>query len=482
MKIRNSIFAKYFTITAAILLCSFVIYSAILLVYSRTQWLNDKNAVLGRNVHIIAEQTEQSLKSYSFNQQANRLLGVSAEIVGAEIFIVDKNGEYIVCSHPKNEDCAHKNIVVPSETMKTLLSGEDVYEFGNLGKLYNGRHYTVGTPIYYNGNVAGAVLASVPSADLTNYISELVKIVLICSIIVILLAFVAIYVITAQLTRPIRLMAQAARKLEQGEFIQSIPIESRDEIGLLSEEFNRMSKSLASLENMRRSFVSSVSHELKTPMTTISGFIDGILDGTIPPERQNEYLQIVSAETKRLARLVNSMLQLSKLESEEMKLNISTFNATDTLLRILFSFEQKIENKNIDIRGLDDIETVYLDADNDLIYQVMYNIIENAVKFTPQNGYIEFSSYEGKDNNVTFSIKNSGDGLSEQELNKIFERFYKTDRSRSEDKTGMGFGLYIVKMIVKLHGGNIRATSVLGEYTCFEVSLPCKSQQHKLPR
>lgn len=471
MRAKNSIFFKYFSITATILLCSFVIYSSILIVYSRTQWINEKNSLLGRNVHTIAEQTKQSLENFSFSRQSNKLLEISGEISGAEIFIADTDGEYISCSHPVSEDCAHKKNIVPSELMNKINAGEDVYAFGTVGNMYQSGHYTVGTAIYYNDTVAGGVFASVPSTDLNMYISELVKIILICALIVMLMAFIAIYIVTAQLTRPIRLMAQAARKLEQGEFIQSIPIESRDEIGLLSEEFNRMSKSLASLENMRRSFVSSVSHELKTPMTTISGFVDGILDGTIPPERQSEYLKIVSDETKRLARLVNSMLQLSKLESEEMKLNITSFNATDMLLRILFSFEQKIESKHIDIRGLDSMDTVFLSADNDLIYQVLYNITENAVKFTPEGGYIEFKASLIKDN-IHFYIKNSGAGLTEQELSKIFERFYKTDRSRSEDKTGMGFGLYIVKMIVKLHGGNIKATSVLGEYTCFEVSLP----------
>ena len=206
-------------------------------------------------------------------------------------------------------------------------------------------------------------------------------------------------------------------------------------------------------------------------MTTISGFIDGILDGTIPQSDQGKYLKIVSDETKRLSRLVNSMLQLSKFESEQMKLNVTSFNMTDMLLQILFSFENRIENKNIDIRGLDDIDTVFLSADSDLIYQVMYNLIENAVKFTPENGYIEFKINLQKDK-MHLYIKNSGDGMTEQELGRIFERFYKSDRSRSEDKSGMGFGLYIVKLILKLHGGNIIASSVLGEYTCFEVNLP----------
>ena len=479
MGIRNSIFAKYFSITATILLCSFIIYSSILIIYSRTQWISEKNITLGRNVRTIAEQTEHSLGTHNFNDNIHSFLDVTSDIFGADIYIIDADGMYISCNHPMKDECTHKTAKVPQSMLDTIKSREDVYTFGTVGKMYRMGHYTVGTPIYYNNNVIGAVFASIPSADLSLYIGELVKIILICALMVMIMAFIAIYIVTAQLTRPIRLMAQAARQLEQGELIQNIPVESRDEIGLLSEEFNRMSKSLASLEKMRRSFISSVSHELKTPMTTISGFIDGILDGTIPECDQKRYLKIVSDETKRLSRLVNSMLQLSRLESEQMQLNITRFNVTDMLLQILFSFENKIEQKNIDIKGLDEIETVFLNADNDLIYQVMYNITENAVKFTPHGGYIEFKAELVRDS-VKFYIKNSGDGLTEQELSNIFERFYKTDRSRSEDKTGMGFGLYIVKTILKLHNGNIKATSVINEYTCFEITLPSASIQKQI--
>ena len=222
---------------------------------------------------------------------------------------------------------------------------------------------------------------------------------------------------------------------------------------------------------MRRDFISSVSHELKTPMTTISGFVDGILDGTIPPEQQGKYLRIVSDETKRLSRLVNSMLQLSRLESGTTKVNKTTFNLSDMIISVFLSFEQRIEEKHLEISGLDMLKPLSLTADRDLIYQVIYNLTENAIKFTPEGGVITVTSKAEKQK-VKFSIRNSGEGLRQQEMAKIFERFYKTDRSRSKDKTGMGFGLYIVKTILSLHNGKIAVSSVLGEYTQFDVTLP----------
>ena len=165
------------------------------------------------------------------------------------------------------------------------------------------------------------------------------------------------------------------------------------------------------------------------------------------------------------------MLQLSRLESETIQLNKSTFNLSDMIISIFLSFEHKINDKNIEITGLDKLKPISISADRDLIYQVVYNLVENAIKFTPQNGEISVFCNAEKQS-VNFSIKNTGEGLQQREMAKIFEKFYKTDRSRSHDKTGMGFGLYIVKMIVGLHGGKITVQSVLGEYTQFDVILP----------
>ena len=285
------------------------------------------------------------------------------------------------------------------------------------------------------------------------------------------------------MTKPLRDMAQVVKKIESGDFSAKVPVKTRDEIGLLAEAINKMTVSVGALEEMRSSFISSVSHELKTPMQTISGFVDGILDGTIfvdgildgtiEKQEQEKYLRIVSDETKRLARLVNSMLQLSRLQSEKMKLNKTTFNFSDMVISVFLSFERQVEDKRIEIVGLDLLKPISITADRDLIYQVIYNLTENAIKFTPEGGEISVKC-ECEKQTVKFSIKNSGEGLSKCEMSKIFDRFYKTDRSRSKDKTGMGFGLYIVKTIVSLHGGKISVGSVLNEYTQFEVVLPDK--------
>jgi signal transduction histidine kinase len=229
-----------------------------------------------------------------------------------------------------------------------------------------------------------------------------------------------------------------------------------------------MSNSLSQLESMRRSFIANVSHELRTPMTTISGFVDGILDGTIPKEKHEQYLYIVSTETKRLSRLVQSMLSLARLESGEQKVNLTEFSLNDVICDVLVSQEQRINEKNIEIIGLDESEDINITADKDLIYQAIFNLVDNAIKFS--NVYkpikITVSRYNDK---IIFKIRNEGNGINPNELQYIFDRFYKTDKSRSANKDGTGLGLYITKTILDIHNANISVSSTPNLFTEFTV-------------
>ncbi len=238
-----------------------------------------------------------------------------------------------------------------------------------------------------------------------------------------------------------------------------------------------MNETASVSETTRRNFIANVSHELKTPMTTIAGFIDGILDGTIPQNKQKQYLRIVSTEVKRLSRLVASMLSLSRIDNGELRISKQSFNLADVVISTLLTFEQKIEERHIDIQGLDTcMKPVKVEGDPDLIYQVVYNLFENAVKFVDTGGYIKVTLTEFSDR-TELEIKNSGHGIEPDELVHIFERFYKTDKSRSQDKNGMGLGLYIVKTIMHLHGGDITASSVVDEYCSFTLWLPRNKPQ-----
>lgn len=468
---RKSIFFKYFAITACSLLVCFIILGSVLLIFTNDQWQTDKDQLLSKNVHTVSDfSSSVILSGLDFRGEVSDTVDVIGQIISADIYIVDSNGACVVCSD-KTADCGHKMTTIPNKILQKALTQDSNY-IGTMGEIYEKPEYTVSTPIIVNNKSVGAVFASTPMAGAAVAVKQMLRLLLVCSLVILLIAFLAVYVISSQMTRPLRQLAAAARKMENGEFVQIPQSKSKDEVGLLVEAFNRMSRSLSQLEGMRRSFISSVSHELKTPMTTMSGFVDGMLDGTIQKEDYPKYLEIVSDETKRLSRLVNSMLQLSRLENENITMNFSSFNVSDLLVRIMLSFENKIEEKCIDIRGLEDTRKIMLYADSDLMYQVLYNLVENAIKFTPENGYIFVQVKETSNKEVEIVIQNSGEGLNSEQLSRVFEKFYKTDRSRSNDKTGMGFGLYIVKTIVGLHHGQILAESVLNNYTRFTVKLP----------
>lgn len=275
-------------------------------------------------------------------------------------------------------------------------------------------------------------------------------------------------------------MSAAAKAFGNGDFSIRVPDDRDDEIGELGHAFNNMANSLSDSEGMRRSFIANVSHELKTPMTTIAGFIDGILDGTIPPERQNYYLKIVSDEVKRLSRLVRSMLNLSRIDSGELKINPVNFDLTDTVFQTVLTFEQKIDEKKIEIRNLENAIPMTVYGDQDLLHQVIYNIVENAVKFTNEGGYISFTLADSIDR-ACLSIENSGMGIAAEDLPRVFDRFYKTDKSRSRDKNGLGLGLFLCKTILKLHGGDITVSSVENEYCRFDLYIPKPVNNQKNP-
>jgi hypothetical protein len=358
--------------------------------------------------------------------------------------------------------------------MKSALTGE-YFETSNLGGIYKNNYYTVGVPIIVNSNgqniAVGVAFVSSEASSISDFTANITKIFFFAAIATFAIVFCMVGLYTYNMVRPLRQMAQAAKSFGAGDFSSRVPVTSQDEIGQLAIAFNNMADSLATSEGTRRSFIANVSHELKTPMTTIAGFIDGILDGTIPPDRQGYYLNIVSTEVRRLSRLVQSMLALSRIDSGELRMNKQRFDLTNILISTLLTFEQKIGDRNIRVEGLEEADTIFVDGDPDMIHQVVYNLIENAVKFTNEGGYIRISLSDAPDR-TTLEIRNSGQGIQPDELPHIFERFYKTDKSRSKDKNGMGLGLYIVKTILRLHGGDITAASETGSYCSFTLWLP----------
>ena len=408
-------------------------------------------------------------------------LNNTSNINNVDIIILDPNGNVYAASNPEQHKYHPGSKIGPSVTDMAAKTGKYSAK-GTLDGIYDTDHYIVAMPLMLHQNEdivgkyasnynVGFIIVTSDDPIVTNLAEMVLRWFILSSVVALLLSILAISVASYNMVKPLKQMAEAVKAFGKGDFSVRIKETTNDEIGELAVSFNNMAESLSSSETTRRSFVANVSHELKTPMTTISGFIDGILDGTIPPEKHSYYLDIVSSEIKRLSRLVHSMLNLSRIDNGELKINYQTFDIFNTLVTIVITFEYEIEKKNIDIRGLDNIKSTIAYGDKDLLHQVIYNLIENAVKFTDEGGYIEFGITETS-SRINFRIKNSGQGIKNSELPLIFERFYKTDKSRSKDRNGLGLGLYLVRSIIRKHGGEISASSEYGSYTEFQFYIP----------
>lgn len=479
---QKSIFRRYLSITMIIVFLSFVLLGSVMMVSFGRYWRQEKKELLTTNASSIAGMAGTFLTEQGDQELRQVVLGTFiasfSNSIDADIFITDLQGRILLGNYANSK--LNNPTQVPVDIVRQAAA--DMYEGrGDFGGLYQRRFYIIGVPMLdrESGECIGAVFATTGVAMINAFRGDMFQIFLFAAIAAFAISFCVVGVFAYRLVKPLRQMSAAARSFGAGDFSVRVPVTSSDELGQLAVSFNNMANSLSNSEGARRSFIANVSHELKTPMTTIAGFIDGILDGTIPREEQDAYLGIVSSEVKRLSRLVKSMLDLSRIDNGEMRLTPTYFDITNTIVTTLLTFEKSIEEKQIEVRGLEDArpQTVY--GDQDLLHQVVYNLIENAVKFTNPGGYIAVQVSDSIDR-TTVVIENSGQGIPAEELPMIFERFYKTDKSRSRDKNGMGLGLYIVQMILKLHGGRITAQSVEGEFCRFEFTLPKPPEPPKL--
>jgi signal transduction histidine kinase len=482
-------------VSVLIVFFSFLILGIILTLTITNYWSNEKRQVMDRRADTVVSfirrhsAIDPSLgmgvnKKFYISQldTVQELLRLYVDDVGIDVIVtdIDANPVMIVNSNSSDSMDIDKvmNSQISSDIVDKTIQDSEYFSKGTLDGIYKTDKYISARPIYYNSqsNVMGIVMVISDTKDIASFTDMVMRIFILSAIATLSISVLAIGLFSYNFVKPIKQVAKATRQFGRGDFSVRVNIASDDEIGELAKSFNNMAESLSASENVRRSFVANVSHELKTPMTTIAGFIDGILDGTIPKEKQNYYLSIVSEEIKRLARLVRSMLDLSRLDSGEMKLNYQNFDLLSMLVTIIITFEQEIETKNIEIKGLDSISSKMVYGDRDLLYQVVYNLIENAVKFTNENGYIELNITDNSEQ-VDFSVKNSGQGISKSEIGLIFDRFYKTDKSRSKDKKGLGLGLYLVRSIIRMHGGDITAKSEYGEYCEFDFYIPKKQEK-----
>ena len=401
-------------------------------------------------------------------------LSVAARASGADAVICNAQGRLLMCSDSPL-GCTHQGMVISEDYLARVIEQGVVRSTGLLQGLYTDARDVVAKAVTDSfGRPMGIVIVSAPMTGTEAVLEKIAQMYIVIATLVILAAVFLVSWLLRRQNAPLKEMAKAARDFGHGNLDARVRVEPShsEEMQELSLAFNNMASFLQKSEYRRREFVANVSHELKTPMTTISGFVDGILDGTIPPQRQNHYLQMVSDETKRLNRLVRSMLDISRLQEEggipeEKK---TRFDMAEAAGQTLITFEQRILEKGRQVQVDMPEHPVFTRADQDSITQVIYNLLDNAVKFCTEGGQLGIRLSAGGAK-LYFSISNTGETIPPEELPLMFDRFHKLDKSRSRSAEGWGLGLYIVQTIIGSHGENISVTSQNG-VTEFTFTLP----------
>ncbi len=401
-------------------------------------------------------------------------LGLASKVSGADSVIFNRDGVVELCSDAPY-GCEHKDLQVNQSYVERVMKQGEAVDTGKIKGLYQEPRYVVSQPFYDpdTGEALGFVMVSAAMQDSQAMEKQITNLYFTISVLVVAAAMIIMSIFARQQSKPLNALARAASAFGHGDLNARVSPDGSytQEMEELALAFNNMASSLQKSEYQRQEFVANVSHELKTPMTTIGGYVDGILDGTIPPERSRHYMQIVSDETKRLSRLVRSMLDISRLQDRQIPDEKKTrFDLLECVGRVMITFEGKINTKNLQVDVNFPDCPIYTFAEQDSITQVIYNLLDNAVKFCPQDGELRVKIT--KSNQKAYvGIANSGQTIPAGELPLVFDRFHKLDKSRSQNRDGWGLGLYIVKKLVCSHGEDISVTSQNG-YTEFSFTLP----------
>lgn len=488
----KSVFAKYVSVFTALLLCGFLL---LLLIFGSVVSHDAKQrrqSTLQNTVRTASETLSEMLRDGEETElsdflslqeiQVTRVLhAVTANAGDVSVTVYDQEGTVLLTvgqsgDIPQDEQTAEVLALVRDAESVTLpILSEDGFLCGDRLLLSDAEGAATPTTVGY------ILLRQTPDAS-SAFPYGSFETVLLAAVWVMIAALIALYFITERTIEPLREMSRAAKKLSVGSFDTKVPVRGQDEIAQLAQTFNQMSDSLQSMERMRSAFIANVSHDLRTPMTTISGFIDSILDGVIPPEEQEHYLRVVSDEVRRLSRLVNQLLDISRLQAGERKLVKRSFDICEMGRQILISFEQKIEDKHLDVSFVCDEDRMQVFGDQDAVHQIFYNICDNAVKFSHEGGQLrlqvtrERRPERGGKFKVVVRVYNEGQGIPPEDQPYIFERFYKSDKSRSLDKTGVGLGMYIAKTIIEAHGESISVRSEYGKDCEFTFTMPPTEQ------
>ena len=449
---RRGLIYKLIVTFSGILTLVLITLALALSLWFKNYFFEQKIRQLDRQSEVVSESIISNVNADE--DYTNRLMEEIKFIsnsIGVDILITDNNGYVYEASGELNK-LKYSNIDISENYMNRLKSGEAI-EYGKKQNIRAAFHAYL-KPIFKEDKFSGIIIMTTPDEHIRSGLSRVYEIIWFSAIVAVVVAAIVInYFAQRMIINPLNEINIAARRLSKGDVGQRVKIKSSDEIGELANSFNVMAEALEKSDKNRKDFISNVSHELRSPITSIKGFVAGILDGIIPRDKENYYLNIVYDEIKRLSRLVNELLDISAMEAGKLKLNKSEFDINELINQCLINFHGKIIDKGLDAKVMFEKEHYFVYGDRDRLIQVLTNIIDNSIKYSNNNGHIKIYTKD-KGNKVYVSIFNDGPLLKEEEISRIWERFFKADKART-NKESTGLGLPIVRLILNQHGEDI---------------------------
>ncbi len=472
MTTRKSIFLKLFLTYLLILFLSFLLFGIIFNYLIMNTLYNNNQRTFEHHREQLVEHIQYA-HDHNWDQELlQSSLELSMNQESRMIYIYDQKGNLKYYPKPSRIE----EFGIDSNTVQNALNGEEIAERMKRNDQFL---YLMAAPIDIPTEETPRHAIVMVFHEYDNESREIIWLNITTIFITVLFTGIIIFFISRRITKPLRDMNETALRYAKGDFSQTINVKSKDELGQLGETFNYMAKELDSLDQMRKDFVANVSHDLRSPLTSIKGFLMALEDGTIPKERYHHYFSIMKNETERLIKLVNDLLDVTKLEAGQFEIKPISYNVSEQLRLIIAKMEPELVKYQIDIELMGEDEDIIVFADPDRIEQVITNLIQNAIQFSSVESRIEVNLNKNADL-ATICIQDHGQGINEEDQKHVWERFYKVDKARS-NKVGTGIGLSIVKYIIDLHHTSISMQSKVGEGSVFTFTLPLskRAQQEK---
>lgn len=479
----RSLFARLLVTMAMVLTVSFLILSLILASFASEYEVERRSEDLLRTAH-AAEQllsdglgvgTAEDLEAFigrapeRYSTLFRVFLSNTEETV---LLLCDTEGKVLLSEDGTQEPKSYIGTYMAPSLVSSVLDGA---EYSGTLPLFKGEAPRLVGAMLLSGRDGRTVGFLVTFSTVENYggmTQTLIRTVLVTSLWIILAALVVLYLFCERVAGPLREMGVVTKRFAAGRFERRVKVVGNDEVAMLGRAFNQMADSLEQLETMRNSFISNVSHDLRTPMTTILGFIEGITSGAIPEEKREYYLGVIAEEVRRLSRLVTQLLDLSRLQSGTRKFHYENFDVCEMARLILIANEQRIDARKLDVSFEAHSDNILVRSDKDAVHQVLYNLCDNAIKFAREGARLAISILPAGRRKVAITVFNEGEGIPEGDIPFVFDRFYKSDKSRGRDKSGAGLGLYICKTIVDAIGEELTLKSEPGNSCSFTLTLP----------